>query len=192
MAHAVSHPVRATDTVPAHPRLSVRPRELVVLAGLPGAGKTTLLRRLATDDADTVVLDPEQVAARLSAVVPFAPYRSYRFLVHAAHWGRVAAAVLRTPRAVIVHDTGTRRRQRGMLAALGRVSGRPTRLIWLAVAPDVARAGQRQRGRWLPSAAFAAHVRRGGHLAAAIEAGRRPRGWDRVDVIGRSWAGDAA
>ncbi len=157
------------------------PARFVVVGGLPGAGKSTAIRSLQTDQPGLRVLDPEQVTTWLrDRVGPRAPYRVLRVLSHTIHALRVLLAVLLGPSRgpVVVHDTATRRRRTAALGALAVVRGWQPCLVVLQVAPELARAGQRHRGRVVGARAFEQHCRRWSE--------QRRRG-----ATGDTWAGSA-
>ena len=167
-------------------RLTLPPRSLVVVGGLPGAGKTTLLRRLAPI-AGAVVLDSESATRRWMRL-PL-PYRALRPLAHAEHHLRIALAVLLTPGGVVVHDTSTRAASRRWLLGLATLARRPAQLVLLDVDPDTAQAGQHARRRTLPSSSFARHAQRWRALRAHAATGHLPgEGWDRVLLLHRAQA----
>ena len=89
--------------------VAVRPRSLVVLAGLPGAGKSTLLAAADTDGAPAVVLDSDQVRTALRGFFPEAlPYRLYRPLVHLVHRLRIVWFAITANGLLLVHEPSTR------------------------------------------------------------------------------------
>jgi hypothetical protein len=67
------------------------------------------------------------------------------------------------------------------------MTGRTAHLLWLHVDPDEALRGQRDRGRLIPSASFAGHVRRAAATTVALREGRAI-GWRTVTVADRSAA----
>lgn len=164
-------------------------RDLLVVAGLPGAGKSTMLGRAADG---LTVLDSDQVRAKMSALLPAAtPYRFYRPIVHVWQRMRVARAALgRGP--VIVHDPSTRATTRAWLVALGVVTRRPVRMLWLDVTAEQAIRGQLSRGRVLHRRTFERHVRRAARMREALLADQVPTGWHSAQVITRSAADTAA
>ena len=165
-------------------------RDMLVVAGLPGAGKSTMLGHAA---GRLTVLDSDQVRGKLRAVLPDAtPYRCYRPIVHAWHRIRVArrAAFGRGP--VVVHEPSTRATTRAWLAALGAVTRRPVRMLWLDVTAEQAIAGQRSRGRVLPARSFERHVRRAARMREALLADQVPAGWHSAHVLTRSAADTTA
>ncbi|GAA4533884.1 AAA family ATPase [Amycolatopsis samaneae] len=161
-------------------------RDLLVVAGLPGAGKTTMLRHA----ADGIpVLDSDQVRARMREVLPGAvAYRWYRPLVHAGHRARIVGRAVAAEGPVVVHEPATRASTRALLAALGRLTGRRVRMLWLDATADEALAGQRSRGRLIRERSFARHVRRAARTRAALLSGTVPRGWHSARVVPRSAA----
>ena len=133
---------------------------LLLVAGLPGAGKSTLLRSLAVP-VGVPVLDPEQVAARLRARLPWlrrVPYRPYRPLVHGLHYLGVARA-LRAGRSLVVHEPGARTLPRRALVRAAARRGITAHLLVVVASARQAREGQRRRGRQVRAARFARHVR---------------------------------
>ncbi|HKS48052.1 MAG TPA: AAA family ATPase [Amycolatopsis sp.] len=166
--------------------MTIEPRSLVVIAGLPGSGKSTLLRGTRSD-RPLVVLDSDQMRDRLAALVPEGtPYSRYRPLVHVLHRLRVTLAVLREPGPVVVHDPATGVATRAWLMVLGRLSGRARHFLWVECSPEDAEAGQCARGRVVRHNSFRRHVRRLPHMRALLGGGLR--GWNRTAVVDRSKA----
>lgn len=163
-------------------------RDLLVVAGLPGAGKSTMLGRAADD---LTVLDSDQVRARMSARLPGTPYRYYRPIVHVWHRIRTARAALGGG-PVIVHDPSTRATTRAWLLALGMVTRRPVRMLWLDVTAEQAIRGQRSRGRVLHQRTFERHVRRAARMREALLGRQVPAGWHSAQVLTRSAADTTA
>jgi len=164
--------------------VQVRPRSLVVLAGLPGAGKTTLLGKL--DAAEPVtVLDSDEVREWIQARVSL-PYRSYRLLVHLVHRFRVFWHALFSPGLLVVHEPSTRPGTRAMLLIIGLVSARPRQFLWLDASAAEALDGQIARHRMIRTHSFERHVRRADVMRDAFEAGWRPFGFPDVTVLTRS------
>ncbi|EHR51106.1 ABC-type polar amino acid transport system, ATPase component [Saccharomonospora marina XMU15] len=163
-------------------RLTIEPRALVVIAGLPGSGKSTLLRCTETDTAVTV-LDSDQLRDRLRALLPRTPYSRYRPLVHVLHRLRVTWHVLRDASPVVVHDPATGAATRAWLRLLGQLAGRARHFVWVECPPEQAAAGQRTRGRVLRRGSFQRHVRRLPRVRAALRAG--PRGWHTTTIVDR-------
>jgi predicted kinase len=164
-------------------------RDLLVVAGLPGAGKSTLLRRLSDD---ITVLDPDQVRARLSALLPAGtPYRYYRPVVHVWQRLRVAFAALGNG-PMIVQEPSTRATTRAWLVLLGTVTRRPVRMLWLEVTAEQALKGQHVRGRVLGRRTFERHVRRSARLRETLLANQVPTGWHSAQVLTRSAADSTA
>jgi predicted kinase len=164
---------RAAEPVP---RLTVPPDSLVVLAGLPGAGKTTLLRQVAAGrPARVLVLDSEEVAARLREAGVGLPYGLLRPLVHALHLLRVVRAARHPAACVLTTDPMTSQVRRALLAAAARAAGRTLHLVLLDATHDEARRGQRERGRALGRRRMERHVRRWAALRAGFDrTGRLP------------------
>ena len=166
--------------------VAVRPRSLVVLAGLPGAGKSTLLARLDPGGAPVVVLDSDQVRPRLRAVLPAGlPYRYYRPLVHLVHRLRVLRHAVGRTGLLVVHEPSTRPTTRAWLVLIGVLTGRHRQFLWLDATPEQAMAGQVERGRLVRGGSFARHVRRAAWLRDRFAEGWVPRGWHALTVLTR-------
>lgn len=162
--------------------VTVPPRSLVVLAGLPGAGKTTLLKRLDTGGERATVLDSDQVRAVLPEVVP---YRYLRPLVHLAHRARILLRAIGSTGLLVVHEPSTRSTTRAALVAVGTLTRRHTHFVWLDTAAEDALRGQVTRGRVVRGRSFARHVRRAEGLRERFASGRRPRGWQGLHLLNR-------
>lgn len=166
--------------------VAVRSRSLVVLAGLPGAGKSTLLERLETGDVAAVVLDSDQVRARLRQDLPAGlPYWCYRPLVHLLHRLRIAWYAGTAPGLLVVHEPSTRPTTRAGLVVIGALTGRPRYFLWLDATEAQALDGQIARGRLVRGHSFARHVRRARRLREWFADGWAPRGWQGVTVLTR-------
>jgi hypothetical protein len=168
---------------PADPGvLRLPPAALLVVAGVPGAGKTTWLSRVRAPGS--LVLDPEAVRSRLQQPLGRVPYRLWRPLVHAGHVLRVLAA-LPGRSGLIVHDTGTRRWRRRLLAALARRFRRSAHLLLLDVTASDALDGQRRRRRTLHRSGFATHWRNWRRLRAGLPVAVAAEGWASVRLLDR-------
>ncbi|TWP45120.1 ATP-binding protein [Lentzea tibetensis] len=176
--------LRASAVTPTVASVAVRPRSLVVLAGLPGAGKTTLLGRL--DAAEPVtVLDSDQVREWIQARISL-PYRTYRLFVHLAHRFRVLWHALFSPGLLVVHEPSTRQGTRAMLLVMALLSGRPRHFLWLDASAAEALDGQIARHRMIRAHSFERHVRRADVMRDQFEAGWKPFGWPAVTVLTRA------
>ncbi|WP_245886523.1 AAA family ATPase [Umezawaea tangerina] len=166
--------------------VAVRPRSLVVLAGLPGAGKSTLLAHLDAGGVPVVVLDSDQVRARLRTVFPARlPYRFYRPLVHLVHRARVLLFAAGRTGLLVVHEPSTRPTTRAWLVLVGFLAVRHRQFLWLDATAEEAMAGQVERGRLVRGTSFARHVRRAAWLRDRFAEGWVPRGWHALTVLTR-------
>lgn len=159
-------------------------RTLLVVAGLPGAGKSTLLRD--TDAAPNVtLLDTDDVRGRLAALLPGVPYSWYRPLVHLLHSVRLVRSAVRARGPLVVHDPATGPVARAVFVALGALTRRTRYLLWIDCTVEEALAGQRTRGRLLPTWSFARHARNAARTRRRLLAGAVPPGWKTVIVTDR-------
>ncbi|MFI6641105.1 AAA family ATPase [Streptomyces sp. NPDC050504] len=165
--------------------LDFAPGDVLVVSGLPGSGKTTLMKRTVTARA----IDSQDARDRWAALLPGPlPYALYRPLVRAAHYLGLRRA-LRSGESVVVHDCGTQAWVRRWLARAAARRGRALHLLLLDVEPDVARAGQRERGRGVSGYAFARHRRAVGRLVRDAERGVLPAGCASAVLLDRDAAG---
>lgn len=154
-------------------------RSLVLVAGVPGAGKSTLLRRLfgiRGDEERTVltadgvrVIDSLQSRYRLGPLLGRVPYPLWRWVVHVLHLARAAAALRGGP--VVVHECGTRRSVRMLLALLCRLRRYEVHVLMIDATPQEARSGQNARGRRVTDRSHLMHSRRWRRLRAATRHG---------------------
>ncbi|MER7025268.1 MULTISPECIES: AAA family ATPase [Streptomyces] len=161
---------------------------VVVVSGLPGGGKSTLMHRVVpvADDGGAPVhrVDSQDVRERWErGRLRRVPYALYRPLVRVAHYLGLRR-VLRSGRGAVVHDCGTQRWVRRWIARGGR---RP-HLLLLDVPPEVARCGQRSRGRGVSGYAFARHRAATRRLIGDAAAGRPPRGFASAVLLDRAAA----
>jgi predicted kinase len=167
--------------------LTVRPRSLVLVAGIPGAGKSTLLARLRAPGAR--VLDSDPLRERLRLLLPAGlPYARYRPLVHLWHRLRLVAALLGTVGPVVLHLPATGALTRASVALLALLACRERYLVWVDARPEQARRGQHERDRVLTEGCFARHARAGTGFSRRLRQGHRPWGWRRVAVLDRARA----
>ncbi|MFI8432997.1 AAA family ATPase [Streptomyces sp. NPDC079020] len=159
--------------------------DLVVVSGLPGSGKSTLIRRAVTDRA----IDSQDTRDTWAGALPrLLPYALYRPLVRVAHYYGLWRA-LRSGESVVVHDCGTQAWVRRWLARDARRRVRTLHLVLLDVTPEVAREGQRERGRGVSGYAFARHRRSVGRLLHDTERGLLPPGCASAVLLDREAAG---
>ncbi|MFF5894556.1 AAA family ATPase [Streptomyces argenteolus] len=159
--------------------------DVVVVSGLPGSGKSTLIRRAVQGHA----IDSQDTRDRWAAALPRSlPYALYRPLVRAAHYAGLWRA-LRSGASVVVHDCGTQAWVRRWLAREARRRGGTLHLVLLDVTPEVARQGQRERGRGVSGYAFARHRRAVGRLLRDTEQGLLPPGCASAVLLDRETAG---
>ncbi|MGW9249152.1 AAA family ATPase [Streptomyces badius] len=159
--------------------------DIVVVSGLPGSGKSTLIRRAVRGRS----IDSQNTRDGWAAALPgLLPYALYRPLVRAAHYLGLRKA-LRSGESVVVHDCGTQTWVRRWLARHAVSRGRTLHLILLDVTPEVARQGQRARGRGVSGYAFARHRHAVARLLRDTEQGLLPAGCTSAVLLDREAAG---
>jgi predicted kinase len=157
--------------------LAVSGRSLVLVAGLPGAGKTTLLKTLDQDRA-VRVSDSDPLRAAVVRLMPRGTrYGLVRPAVHLLHRAGVAGLALGPSLVVVVHLPATSARLRRAVIWLARLGRRTPHLVWLDVAADEARDGQRIRGRAVTSRSFERHARRARRISEQLLVGELDEGW---------------
>ncbi|GAA1694131.1 AAA family ATPase [Fodinicola feengrottensis] len=142
---------------------------VVVIAGIPGAGKSTMMHALfgttgaepgpAITTGGVRVVDSEQARNWWRQLLGTRlPYWLYRPLVHltALLWARSA---LRGDGTVVVHDCGTRRWWRALIARWSYRRPAGVHYVLLDVPVDVALDGQQARNRRVRRRAFGRHLR---------------------------------
>ncbi|TSB43054.1 AAA family ATPase, partial [Streptomyces benahoarensis] len=174
------------------PELRFPAGAVVVVSGLPGSGKSTLMHRVvpAADDGGAPVhrVDSQDVRARWErGRLRRVPYVLYRPLVRVAHYLGLRR-VLRSGRGAVVHDCGTQTWVRRWIARAAWRGGRRPHLLLLDVPPEVARCGQRSRGRGVSGYAFARHRAAARRLIGDAAAGRPPRGFASAVLLDRAAA----
>ncbi|MEU0136084.1 AAA family ATPase [Streptomyces sp. NPDC006296] len=158
--------------------------DVVVVSGLPGSGKSTLIRRTAREHA----VDSQDTRDRWEDALPvLLPYALYRPLVRAAHYAGLLRA-LRAGGPVVVHDCGTQTWVRRWLAREALRRHGALHLVLLDVTPEVARRGQRERGRGVSGYAFARHRRAVGRLLRDTGSGVLPPGCASAVLLDREAA----
>ncbi|MGW1836269.1 AAA family ATPase [Streptomyces sp. NPDC002067] len=165
---------------------------LIVVSGLPGSGKSTLMHRVvpAADGGGDPVhrVDSQDVRERWErGRLRRVPYALYRPLVRVAHYLGLRR-VLRSGRSAVVHDCGTQTWVRRWIARAARRGGRRPHLLLLDVPPEVARRGQRSRGRGVSGYAFSRHRTAARRLIRDAAAGRPPRGFASAVLLDRAAA----
>lgn len=166
--------------------------DLLVASGLPGSGKSTLIARAVPglDGRGGVVLrvDSQDARERWEGRLPgWLPYALYRPLVRYSHYAGLRRA-LGSGASVVVHDCGTVLWVRRWLARDARRRGRGLHLVLLDVAPSVALAGQRARGRQVSGYAFDRHLRAVRRLVERAAGGQPPGGCVSAVLLDRTAA----
>jgi energy-coupling factor transporter ATP-binding protein EcfA2 len=170
--------VPAVDDATVHGLVYPR-RSVVLVAGVPGAGKSTLLRRLfglRENEERTVltaggvrVVDSLQSRRRLGPLLGRIPYPLWRWVVQVLHGVRMAAALRGGP--VVLHECGTRRTVRVLIALFCRLRRYEMHVVMIDATPREARNGQNARGRLVTERSHRVHSRRWRRLRAATRHG---------------------
>ncbi|WP_460696224.1 AAA family ATPase [Nocardia thraciensis] len=156
----------------------------VIFTGVPGAGKSTALRRLfgdvgtavaAVEHGGATLVDSQQSRNWWHLRLGWLPYALWLPIVHLTHYRRIRRALhgARTP--VVVHDCGTRRWVRRLIASWAAQGGREVHIIMIDVAAEAAQAGQRARGRRVSRISFALHYSRWRRIVGRVADGTAPR-----------------
>ncbi|HLS79051.1 MAG TPA: AAA family ATPase [Nocardia sp.] len=173
------------DDVPAVTRLRYPATAALVFAGVPGAGKSTALLRFfgsgatetrpPTGPGGRVVVDSQHARNRWTPRLRRLPYPLWRPVVQCAHYATIRRALRSASGPVIIHDCGTFRWSRALIARWSRACGRPLHIVMIDVPPPLARAGQRRRGRRSSGLFFALHCKRWAELVGSVTEGRPAR-----------------
>jgi hypothetical protein len=193
-ATVVIMPVREAPTLPEVSEafeLRYPTGSVLMVAGIPGAGKSTLIQRLFGAPANrtaatAVVLDSAEIRAVLARWLgPRVPYAAYRPVVHTLHYWRIAAWTLGPRRNLVVHECGTRDWARRTIARLAATRRRQAHLLFLDTPPNLALAGQRSRGRVVPTQSFVRHSSSWTRLRSAVDEVVDPAIGPAQDRLGR-------
>ncbi|WP_245545746.1 AAA family ATPase [Nocardia higoensis] len=159
-------------------RLRYPPTAALVFAGVPGAGKSTALLRLfgsgateshpPTGPDGRIVIDSQHARNRWTPRLHRLPYPLWRPVVQFAHYATIRRALRTAAGPVIIHDCGTFRWSRALIARWARAHRRSLHIVMIDVPPTVARAGQAQRGRRSSGLFFDLHCRRWAELVGAV------------------------
>lgn len=159
-------------------RLRYPPKAALVFAGVPGAGKSTALLRLFGSGATElypptgadgrIVIDSQHARNRWTRRLHRLPYPLWRPVVQVTHYATIRRALRTATGPVIIHDCGTFRWSRGLIARWTGAQQRSLHVVMIDVAPTVARASQVARGRRSSGLFFTLHCRRWEQLVGAI------------------------
>lgn len=161
----------------------------VIVGGVPGAGKTTAIREATRGLQGVTVIDPSVLRRAFRRLLPGAPYRTYRWLVHTLHTVRVVARLLAPGGQLVIHDPGTRPWRRRLYSVAARVGRRRLVEVYLDPTREEAEEGQRQRGRVVRS--FAWHWAAWEARRAELVRGGLVRGGRTVRLVPRAAAAEA-
>lgn len=182
----------ATAASERAPRRRDQRPTFVLVGGVPGAGKSTLLSGVAPMTAR--VRDPDSYRRWFARILPTAPYRSYRLLVHLLHAVSTLIAIVTlpppgAPATLMVHNPSTRRARRDLIGRFAHACGWRTVLVLVDADRDEALAGQHSRGRVINTAAFERHWHRWSTernlLTAAARDDQRLPNWDAIHLVDR-------
>lgn len=154
------------------------PTAALVFAGVPGAGKSTALLRFFGSDASElgpptgpdgrIVIDSQHARNRWSRRLRRLPYPLWRPVVQLAHYATIRRALRTATGPVIIHDCGTFRWSRRLLARWAAAHRRSLHVVMIDVTPTVAKASQVRRGRRSSGLFFDLHCRRWAELVGAV------------------------
>lgn len=159
---------------------------LVVVGGLPGAGKTWLLDRLG--------LDVEVVSAESEIIRRFGPTPAWEWVSFSDAIGWALERTeegLSEGRPMILESVALFEGPRRAALHIAAMQDRPAHLLYLQCPPEIARRGQRRRGRVLPGRIWRSYVRESGEPRSPEHGPQElaeREGWASVLVVDREAA----